>query len=339
MRFGFESYLHLFWVVPALVLFFVLVFRRRKKDLARFSDPGFVEALTRGLSSRKRRYKVYLLVAAAALMIAALVDPQFGTRLREVKREGIDIFVALDVSLSMNAEDIKPNRLLRAKYLISNLIDRLEGDRIGLVVFSGDAFIQCPITLDHDAAKMFLNAVDTDITTAAGTNLGAAIETCLSGFRGRSADPEKKSNKVIIIFSDGEDHTRNLEAAAEKAISDGVTVYTIGVGTLQGVPIPVFDERGVRTGFKQSRDGIVTTRLTEEELVSIAKATRGEYHRTSTSGAEIGKILERIAEIEKTEISTKQYTEYESKFQYVLAVGFLLLVVETVASEKDRNAA
>jgi Ca-activated chloride channel family protein len=271
-----------------------------------------------------------VLLLALAFIIIGLANPQIGTRLQEVKQEGVDIFVALDVSLSMKAEDIKPNRLEKAKLEVHNLIDRLGGDRIGLVVFAGEAFTQFPLTTDYSAADLFLDVVDVDVVPVPGTAIGAAIKRAMESF-----DFKETTTKVIVVVTDGENTEGDAFEEATDAARQGVLIYTIGMGSPSGTPIPIYNASGQQVDFKRDRGGnIVVTKLDEVSLEKLAAIGNGKYFRGTNAQDELNEIYKTINTLQKKEFGVKQFTDYEDRFQFFLAVGIFLLIVELLISEK-----
>jgi len=331
-RFAFSNFLYLLFLIPILIFFFILAFRNKQKALALFGNLDLVQHLSQSVSRKRQIWKTVLMILAAGFLILAFARPQLGTKLRTVKREGQDIMIALDVSLSMMAEDIKPNRLEKAKHEIGSLIDMLEGDRIGLIAFSGRAFAQCPLTLDYGAAKMFLDVMDKDLIPVPGTAIGEAIQKAVASF----VEKERK-HKVLILITDGEDHIGKPLEVAKAASKEGVVIYAVGIGSVQGVPIPLYDERGNQTGFKKDRKGeVVMTKLDELTLEKIALETSGKYYRASSSEAELDRIYQDIFKMEKKDLASKQYTQYEDRFQYMLGFALFLLVLEVLISERRK---
>ena len=331
-RFAFPQLLILLGLVPLLALFFVFAFRQKKRAMARFGRLEMMQKLARSVSPRRQILKVSLLAAAVLFMVLAAARPQLGTKLRNVKREGQDIIIALDVSLSMMAEDIAPNRLEKAKHEITSLIDKLQGDRIGLIAFAGRAFMQCPLTLDYGAARMFLDSMDASLIPQPGTAIGEAILKASGSF----VEKERK-NKVLILITDGEGHEGDPLEIAKVAAREGVVIYCVGIGSSKGVPIPLEDERGMDRGFKKDRDGeVVMTRLDELTLEKIALETGGKYYRASSGEVELDKIYEDISKMEKKALSSKQFAQYEDRFQGLLAVALLVLVLEVLIPEAKR---
>jgi len=236
LRFAHPEYLYLLWLIPALIVFYCLAFRWKTKAMQRFGNLELVKKLAASTSRKRQVTKVSCVIAAFIFLIVSLARPQIGTKLQEVKREGVDIIIALDVSQSMLAEDVKPNRLEKARHEISGFIDRLEGDRVGLIAFAGEAFVQCPLTLDYGAAKIFLDILDTNLIPEPGTAIGEAIFKAIGTFEQR-----ERKHKVLVLITDGEDHDSEPLKAAEEARREGIVIYTVGIGSGKGVPIPLYD--------------------------------------------------------------------------------------------------
>ncbi len=332
LRFANPYFFHLYWLVPALILFFWWSFREKRRLLKRIGDEELVARLTGTVSRKKQVWKSVLVVLAVSLLILALADPQIGTRLVQVKRKGVDIFVALDVSKSMLAEDVPPNRLEKAKHEIATFIDHLNGDRIGLICFAGIAFVQCPLTLDYSAAKLFLSSVDTDVIPQPGTAIASAIRTAMKSFV-----TKEYKHKVLILITDGEDHEGDPVKAAKEAAQEGIVIYTIGIGSPQGAPIPEYDRYGNRIGYKKDRQGqIVTTKLDVLTLEKIAFETGGKYYISSTGESELEKIYGEISAMEKKELASRKFSQFEDRFQIFLLLALLVLVLESVLSERKR---
>ena len=333
-RFGNPEMLYLLLLVPLTAVFFVWVRRSKRRALERFGNLKLLRKLMVSYSPGRQNLKMVLVLSALMFFVLALARPQIGTRLEQVKRKGVDIFVAIDVSQSMLAEDIKPNRLQKAKHEVANLINKLRGDRIGLIAFAGEAFVQCPLTLDYGAAKMFLDIINPDLIPVPGTAIGKAIAKAVSSF----VQTERK-HKVLIIITDGEDTIGDPDPlkAAEAAEKEGVVIYTVGIGTPEGVPIPVFDESGKRIGFKKDRNGnVVTSKLDQLTLEKIALQTNGKYYHGTASEMELTKIYDQIQKMEKKELSSRIFSQYEDRFQYFLAVGLVLLLLDTLLPEGKR---
>jgi len=329
IRFAHPEYLYLLGLVPVLIFLYWITAYVRKVALARFGDLRIIERLAESASGSKRVVKFVILLLGVSLLIVGLANPQIGTRLEEVKQEGVDIFVALDVSLSMKAEDIKPNRLEKAKFEIRNLISRLGGDRVGLIVFAGEAYMQFPLTTDYGAANIFLDVVDTDVAPTPGTNIAAAIKRALSSF-----DLKELATKVLVIITDGENTEGDAFEAAKEAAEKGILIYAIGLGSSAGSPIPVYNASGQQIDFKRDRAGnVVVTRLDEVSLEKIAAVGKGVYYRGTNTQDELQEIYDDISTLQKREIGIKQLTDYEDRFQFFVGAGLVLLLMEVLISE------
>ena len=284
-------------------------------------------------SPARRNLKYVLIIFSYIFFVIALSNPQIGKKLEEYTRRGVDIMVALDVSTSMLAEDIKPNRLEKAKHEVGKLVDLLEGDRIGLIAFAGIAHVQCPLTLDYSAAKLFLNILDTDIIPQPGTAMGDAIKRAIPAF-----NSEERKHKVLILITDGEDHESDPLEIAKEAEKEGIIIYAVGIGSAQGVPIPIYSKYGNQTGFKKDREGnVVTTKLDVLTLQKIAYQTGGKYYLASSGEAELDEIYAEISEMEQKELVSKRFSQYEDRFQIFLALGLVLILLEIIIPEKKRE--
>lgn len=335
-RFGVETALWGLMAVPLLAAAFWYALRARRRALARFGDTQLMDRLSQTVNRKGRVARVVLLLVAVGALVLALARPQFGTRVETVRRQGQDLVVALDLSVSMLAEDIAPNRLERAKLAVARLIERLEGDRIGLVAFAGQAFVQSPLTVDYGAARLFLNAMEPELVPVQGTNLGQALAVSLDSFD----EEEDREHRILLLFTDGEDHEGEIEANLERAVAAGVRIYTVGFGSGDGVPIPDLDEQGRRRGFLRDDDGaVVTTRLEEEPLQRLAEETGGQYIRVTPGGAELTALAEELAGMAGREIEAQQVTQFEEQFQLFLGLGLILLLVEMLIPERRRVAA
>ncbi len=320
------DYLYALWLLPFFIVVYILIRRARKQSLEKYGESHLVERLMPDVSPYKPFIKFALAMAALFFLIGGIVNPLVGTKLEEVKRKGVDVMIALDVSNSMLADDIKPDRLDRAKQMVNNLVDKLQNDRIGLVVFAGESFLQLPLTTDYAAAKLFLSNVSTDMIPTQGTAIGSAIDLARKSF----TDEEKK-HKVIIIITDGENHEDDALSAASEAADKGIIIHTIGMGTTKGGPIPV---KG-GSEYKRDRDGnIIFTKLDPAMLEQIASAGNGEFVRSANTDADLTKLVENIEKMEKREISSKMFTDYESRFQYLLVPALVLLVIELLVNHK-----
>ncbi|MDA3954907.1 MAG: VWA domain-containing protein [Bacteroidales bacterium] len=328
-RFGNTEYLYLLLIVPVLVLLFGLAQYYKKKALAKFGDMNVIEQLMPFVSKTRPVLKFIFLGLAIIAIILALADPQFGSKLEKVKHKGAEIIIALDVSNSMLAEDIKPNRLERAKYAISKLVDEMENDRIGLIVFAGDSYIQIPVTSDYSAAKMFLSSINTNIVSKQGTAIGSAIDLAMNSF-----SPESELEKALIVITDGENHEDDAVEASELAFEKNITVHTIGMGSPQGAPIPI-EKSYDQTIFQKDKDGnTVISKLDQKTLQEIATAGRGVFIRASNTQTGLNKLFERINKMEKKEMEERIYTDFEHRYQYLLAIALFFILLDTFISER-----
>ncbi len=322
-RFANPQYLIALWLIPALVVLFFIFNKNRKRLLEKFADKELHKSIIYSFSSIKTKIKFGLILVALTLLILAFANPQVGTKMTDVKQTGIDVYILLDVSRSMQAEDIKPNRLEKAKYQISNLIQKLRGDRIGLIVFAGDAYIQFPLTTDYSAANLFLSAVDFNSVPQPGTAIASAIDMAVKSFDSAATD------KAIILITDGEDHEGDIDKAVENATDKNIKIYTIGLGSPEGVPIPVYDRNGNQIGFKQDNSGqIVLTKLDESILKDIAAKGNGKYYRGNNYEDYLDKIYSDLSKLKQAEFGVKKVTDYEDRFYYFLAPAILLLILE-----------
>lgn len=328
-RFANPEYLIALWVIPVLIILFVLFNKNRKRLLEKFADRELHKSIIYSFSSAKSKLKFALILISISLLIIAYANPQVGTKMQEVKQTGIDVYILLDVSRSMQAEDIKPNRLEKAKFQISNLIQKLRGDRIGLVIFSGEAYIQFPLTTDYSAANLFLSAVDFNSVPQPGTAIASAINLATQSFDSAATD------KAIIIITDGEDHEGDIDKAVENAVEKNIKIYTIGLGSPDGVPIPVYDNRGNVIGFRQDTNGqTVLTRLNENILREIANKGNGKYYRGNNYEDYLDKIYSDLSQLEQAEFGVKKVTDYEDRFYYFLAPAIILLLIEIFITDK-----
>jgi tetratricopeptide (TPR) repeat protein len=330
LRFEHPEYLWFLILVLALGAGFFFMNRRRKEQLRKFIGDNLIAQLAPDASLAMRMFKQLLVLLAFACLILAIANPQVGTRLEEVKREGIDLFVALDVSLSMKSEDIRPSRLDKAKRDVSELLRKLSGDRVGMIVFAGDAFVQFPLTADYAAADLFLSAIDVDAVPVPGTMIGSAIEVALKSF-----SKDMPTQKAIVVVSDGENTEGDVMGAVEDAKKAGVRIYSVGMGTTEGGPIPINNQYGDRIDFKRNQSGsIVLSKMDETMLQQIASITGGTYHRATSGGNEIGDIFKELCSLEKVEFGTKQVTGYETRYQYPLIAAILFLIIELMISAR-----
>ena len=329
MKFGSLNYLFFLWVIPVMGVFYVYAFRKRDKMLALFCGKELIGELVPDFKKGRRIIKALLILLGIILGIFAMTRPQWGFHWEEIKRVGVDVMVAIDVSESMLAEDVKPNRLERAKREVIDLIEMLEGDRIGLIAFAGTSFVQCPLTLDYGACKMFLDYIDTDLIPVPGTAIAEVIKTSLKSFSKR----ERKS-KALILITDGEDHEGEPIDAAKEAKKEGIKIFTIGVGREGGAPIPLKDGSG---GFKKDRKGdMVITHLDEVTLQKIALETGGSYVRSVTGDMDLDKIYQEGIKqhVEQKQLKSTRKRRWEERFQWFIFFALLFVSVEFFVSER-----
>jgi Ca-activated chloride channel family protein len=327
-------FLWLLCFIPVALLILYFIGRWKKRAIKNFGNENLVNQLTPGVSKSRRIIKSILFLTGFTFLAIAICNPQMGSKMEEVKREGVELIIALDVSNSMKAEDLYPNRLENAKQAISRLIDNLHDDKIGIIVFGGEAYVQLPVTTDYSAAKLFLNTIDTDIIPTQGTNIGSAIELALTSF-----DKKNDKSKALVIITDGENHEEGALKLAEEATEKNITIHTIGMGSEAGGPIPTYSN-GVKTGFKKDRDGnTVVTRLNEEMLREVAAAGKGAYIRATNGQTGLDAIFREINKMQKKQFGSKVYSDYDDKFQYFLAVAlFLFLLDFFITGHKSRWA-
>ncbi|MBN1181229.1 MAG: VWA domain-containing protein [Bacteroidales bacterium] len=331
-RFANSEFLFLLFIVPIVVVVFILLNYRKKSAVKRFGNPELLAQLMPEVSKLRPVVKLVFLLLTIVFIIMAIARPQFGSKLQEVKREGIELVIALDVSNSMLAEDLQPNRLERAKQAISKLIDKLENDKLGLVVFAGDAYIQLPITTDYAAAKMFLSTINTEIVPKQGTAIGAAIDLA-----SRCFTPETKAGKAIIVITDGENHEDDAVGAAKRAAEKGITVHAIGMGMPRGVPIPIRGTYGQINYRKDSEGKTVLSKLNENLLQQLVAAGGGTYIRATNSKIGLNEIFDEIGKMNKEEYEAKVYADYEEQFQYFVGLALFFIILEYFILERKNK--
>ena len=322
-------YFYLLALLPVIVALFLFnLFWKRKKQAA-FADLELFEKLSPEKSTFKPVLKVVLLLLAIVCVIIALVNPKMGTKMETVKRQGIDIVFAVDISKSMLAEDVAPNRLEKTKQLVSQIINQFGNDRVGIVGYAGSAYPVLPMTTDYSIAKMYLQSMNTNMVSSQGTAFNDAIQLAVDFF------DVKDTSKLIILISDGEDHGEGAEDAIEMAKEKGVRILTIGVGTEKGGPIPLRDDKGTIVSYKKDSEGqTVTTKLYPEVLKNIADKTKSKYIVGSSTKEVVEELKKSLDKIEKSEFESQQIADFESQYQWFLALGFLLLLVDIFLLEK-----
>lgn len=328
-KFEHTAYFYLLAAIPLLLLLFFVYSVQRRRLLRLLGDEYLVKALSPYSNLRKRVVKVMLFCLAITSLVVAICNLQTGSKLTEVKREGAEVMVCLDVSNSMLAQDLDPDRLTRAKYALEKMIGRLDGDRLGLIVFAGEAYVQLPLTSDYNAAKMFLESIGPGMVPVQGTDLSAAIDKAAESF-----SKEQGRNKAIILISDGENHEEDAIEAANRAAQNSIMISSIGIGSENGVPIPLI-VNGSNRGYRKDREGnTVITKLNARILQDIAEKANGVYVQASQADLGLDAILDKIEELDKANIDSKMYTDYEDQFQWFIGLTLLLLLIEFFTSER-----
>ncbi|QIH38857.1 VWA domain-containing protein [Flavobacterium sp. Sr18] len=326
-----KKYLYLLFILPLVVLVFLFNLYWKRKKQREFGDLEMVKKLSPESSVFKPVLKVSVLILALLGLILGLVNPKIGTKMETVKREGIDIVFAIDVSKSMLAEDVAPNRLDKSKQIVSQIINQLGSDRIGIVAYAGSAFPVLPITTDYSVAKMFLQSMNTDMVSSVGTSFNEAIKLSSTYF------DDKKTSKLLIMISDGEDHNEGADEAAEEANKLGIKIITIGVGTEKGGTIPL-KRNGIVEGFKKDNNNeVVITKLVPESLTAIAKATKGGYVNGNNTKEVLEYVKNALNNIQKTEFEATEMADFQSQFQWFLGFAFLLLFVDVFLLERKTS--
>lgn len=325
-RFEEPAYLYLLLLLPLLVVFYLYSNYRKRKDIRKFGDPVLMAQLMPNVSKYRPDVKFWLVFAVIGLFAVLLSRPQFGSKLETVKRQGVEVMIALDISNSMLAQDIQPSRLEKAKRLISKLVDGMENDKVGMIVFAGDAFTQLPITNDYISAKMFLESINPSLISKQGTAIGAAISLAV-----RSFTPQEDVGRAIVIITDGENHEGGAVEAAKEAAKKGIQVNVLGVGLPNGSPIPI---EGTND-FRRDRDGnVIVTRLNESMCQEIAKEGNGIYVRVDNSNSAQKAIDQEINKMAKADVESKVYTEFNEQFQVIAWIILLLLLIEMLILDR-----
>ncbi|MFH1856517.1 MAG: VWA domain-containing protein [Candidatus Omnitrophota bacterium] len=332
MRFAQFNYINSLWLIVMLVLFFVWAFKAKQTLLRKFAREEVLKEITSLVNFRRQVIKFVIIVIVFLLSIIALMRPQWGFQWQEIKHTGLDILIAVDTSKSMLAEDVKPNRLERSKLAIEDLVKNLKGDRVGLIAFSGTAFLQCPLTVDYDGFLLAVNDLNVDSIPRGGTSISSAIQVAMDSYEGGL-----NKYKVLIIITDGEDHEGDAIEYGERARKDNIKIYCVGIGTAGGELIQIADDGGQKTFLKDREGNVVKSRLNEDGLRQIAIAAGGAYVRSS--GAEFGLDFlynEKLSQLEKREIKSQMGKFYYERFQWSLLFALLLLICESFISDKRK---
>lgn len=324
-----KIYLWLFWVIPVMVALFLGSRWWRKRAQNKFADPDSLRKLSPDKSRFKPILKFVFFALAMVCFVLALANPKMGSKLESVTREGVDIVFAVDVSKSMLAEDVAPDRLDKAKQIVQRIVDNLKGDRVGIVAYAGSAVPQLPITTDYGAAKLFLNNLNTDMISSQGTAIAAAIKLSLEYY-----DDDSQTSRVLFLLSDGEDHEGEIEDLAKEAAKKNIHIFAIGMGSAKGGRIPI-KEKGVTRGYKKDQNGeTVITKMDEAALKKIAKTTQGDYIDGRSTQDVLDKVKGFLDGLNKSDIETKQFASFQSQFQWFLGFGILFMVLEVLLLER-----
>jgi Ca-activated chloride channel family protein len=329
IRFANSEYLWALLVIPLFVLLFFVVNRWKKRAFAAFGDKQVVSGMIPEVSFSRPWIKFILFIAAYAFLIVGAADPQIGSRIEEEKKKGADLMILLDVSNSMLAQDMTPNRLENAKQAIAQLIDNLHSDRIGIIVFAGEPYVQLPMTTDYSAAKLFLNTISTDMVPTQGTAIGAAIDMGMKSF-----DFKDGTGKAMIIITDGENHEDDAVVAAKEAAGKEVMVNVIGMGSANGAPMPIY-QNGKQVGFRTDSAGhTVISKLSEDMCKEITAAGQGAYVRATNANTGLNIIMDQISKVQRKTYDSKSFKDFEDRFQFLIGFAFLLLIVEFFISNR-----
>ncbi|MDR3261149.1 MAG: VWA domain-containing protein [Tannerella sp.] len=328
-RFANPDFLYLLSALPVLIAFYIYTLFARKKAIKKYGNPELVQQLMPEASPKRQQLKFWLLFVAITAVIFVIAGPQFGSKLETVKRQGIEIMVCLDVSNSMMAEDIKPNRLEKAKQMLARMTDNFSNDKVGLIVFAGDAFTQLPITSDYISAKMFLTSINPSMVSSQGTAIGAAINLAM-----RSFTPSESSAKTILLITDGENHEDDAVKSAVAAAEKNVKVNVVGIGLPQGAPIPV---NSANNFMKDKEGNVVITQLNEQMCQEIAAAGKGIYVRADNTNSAMRTLQTEINKMDKTELDSKIYSEYDEQFQLLAWIALALLILEFLVMERKNR--
>ena len=328
-RFAHPEFLYLLFVLPVLAVFYLYTIIWKRRAVKRYGNPELLKELMPDVSPKRQHLKFWLTWGAIAAMIVVIAGPQFGTKLETVKRQGVEIMVCLDISNSMLAEDVAPNRLDKAKQMLARLTDGLKNDKVGLIVFAGDAFTQLPITSDYISAKMFLSTINPEMISTQGTAIGAAINLAA-----RSFTPNEASDKAIIVITDGENHEDDAVGAAKAAAEKGIHVNVVGMGDPKGAPIPMGEEKDY---LKDNAGNVVITKLSEQMAQEIAAAGNGMYVRADNTNSALKALQGEIEKMNKTEMDSKVYSEYDEQFQVFAWMALILLLIDVLTLDRKNR--
>lgn len=328
-RFAHPEYLFLLLIIPVLIGVFIYTGILKRRNISQFGNPDLLAQLMPNVSYVRPTVKFYMQLAVAILLIIVLAQPQFGTKVENVKRQGIEVMIALDVSNSMLAQDVQPSRLDKAKQVLSKLVDGMTNDKIGLVVFAGDAYTQLPITVDYVSAKMFLSSISPQLVPRQGTAIGSAIDLCIKSFGTKS-----EAGRAIIVITDGENHEDDAIGAAKLAAENDIAVHVIGMGKPDGAPIPV---PGTMSFWKDKDGNVVVSKLNEEMCKSISSAGKGVYVRADNSNSAFRVINKELDNLAKSDIKTSVFSDYNEQFQSFAMLALLILIIDFFVFERKNK--
>ncbi len=333
VRYTHPEMFYLFIPLTLVLIWYAYQGKKLRFGLETLGTASVKKFLLNRVKYSRIRLRSRLIILGIIFILLASVGPQIGMKLTELTREGVDIFILLDTSASMNAGDVKPSRIEKAKYELGRLLNKLEGDRVGLIAFAGSAHLHCPLTEDYSASRLFLNMMDTDLITTQGTDLAVAIQLALD-----HVENDDEKFKVFVLVSDGEDHQGEAIILAEKARKLGIIIHTLGVGTAAGGPIPIYDDNGKWVEFKKNRRGqVVTSTLNESTLDEIARITGGLYIRVENQVNAIAPLLKEIDQMEKRELKSHVFSQYEDRYQVFLIIGLMLFSAEFLIPTRTKK--
>ena len=327
-RFAHPEYLYLLFILPVLLIFYLYIMKVRTKAIKKYGAPELISSLMPEASPKRMRLKYFFIFLAITVVVFIIAGPQFGSKLETIKRQGIEVMVCLDVSNSMLAQDITPNRLEKAKQMLSRLTDDLNNDKMGLIVFAGDAFTQIPITSDYISAKMFLSSITPAMVSTQGTAIESAINLAM-----RSFTPDENTSKTIVIITDGENHEGDAIKAAAAAAEKGVKVNVVGIGLPRGAPIPINNNDYMR----DNAGNVVITQLNEAMCQDIAQAGNGLYVRADNTNSALRALQSELSKMSKSEVESQVYSEYDEQFPTLAWIVLILLIVEFITSERKNR--
>lgn len=327
-------YLWLLLLVPSLFAVLLYYRKKQKEKRAKFFDRRLTEQLSRNYWKTGDKIRLYAFLASLFFFIVALAGPKIGTEVREVQQKGVNMMVALDLSRSMNTEDVRPSRLEKAKFEINRLIDRLQGDRIGLLVFTEQAYLQVPFTADYSALKLFIDILNTDQMSSGGTDFSAALSLALNSFQSLDEQEQGNAADVLLLVGDGENHGPGYDDVLNRLIEEDIVIFSVGVGTLQGGPIPVYNDEGTLVAYHKDNTGqTVTSRLEPATMQEIAREGGGEYYQINSGSDNIEPFFSKLDELERGEFSSQEFADYKNQYQVLLMIGIILFCVSIFLPE------